>query len=83
MWSFVPVCKCDKVKLFTIFWAIYCYNGNAKNCPATCAKSDVTFLCLPDEGSIETVQIANELGDKSPIIIDVEAPVVIAGDTHG
>ena len=34
------------------------------------AKSDVTFLCLPDETSIETVQIADELGDKSPIIID-------------
>ena len=34
------------------------------------AKSDVAFLCLPDEGSIETVQIADELGDKSPIIID-------------
>ena len=34
------------------------------------AKSDVTFLCLPDESSIETVQIADELKDKSPIIID-------------
>ena len=34
------------------------------------AKSDVTFLCLPDEISIETVQIADELGDESPIIID-------------
>ncbi len=33
-------------------------------------KSDVTFLCLPDESSIETVKIADELGDKSPIIID-------------
>ena len=33
-------------------------------------KSDVTFLCLPDESSIETVQIADELEDKSPIIID-------------
>ncbi len=34
------------------------------------AKSDVTFLCLPDESSIETVKIADQLGDKSPIIID-------------
>ena len=34
------------------------------------SESDVTFLCLPDEGSIETVQIADELGDNSPIIID-------------
>ena len=34
------------------------------------AKSDVTFLCLPDEISVETVQIADELGDDSPIIID-------------
>ena len=34
------------------------------------AKSDVTFLCLPDEISVETVQIADELGDESPIIID-------------
>ena len=32
--------------------------------------SDVTFLCLPDPSAIETVDIANELGDKSPIIID-------------
>ena len=32
--------------------------------------SDVTFLCLPDGGSIETTKIADELGDKSPIIID-------------
>ena len=34
------------------------------------SKSDVTFLCLPDKGSVETVQIADELRDKSPIIID-------------
>ena len=34
------------------------------------AKSDATFLCLPDESSIETVQIADQLGDTSPIIID-------------
>ncbi len=34
------------------------------------AKSDVTFLCLPDEISVETVQIADELGHESPIIID-------------
>ena len=34
------------------------------------AKSDATFLCLPDESSIETVQIADQLGDISPIIID-------------
>ncbi len=34
------------------------------------AQSDVTFLCLPDESSLETVKIADELGDKSPIIID-------------
>ena len=34
------------------------------------AKADVTFLCLPDESSTETVRIADELGDKSPIVID-------------
>ena len=34
------------------------------------AKADVTFLCLPDESSIETVRIADQLGDKSPIVID-------------
>ena len=34
------------------------------------ALSDVTILCLPDLSSIETVDIANELEDKSPIIID-------------
>ena len=33
-------------------------------------KSDVTFLCLPDESSIEMIKIAEALGDKSPIIID-------------
>ena len=32
--------------------------------------SDVTFLCLPDDSAIETVKIADELDDKSPIIID-------------
>ena len=32
--------------------------------------SDVSFLCLPDEGAIEAVKIANQLGNKSPIIID-------------
>ncbi len=32
--------------------------------------SDVSFLCLPDDGAIEAVQIANQLGNKSPIIID-------------
>ena len=34
------------------------------------AQSDVTFLCLPDKSSLETVEIADELGDESPIIID-------------
>jgi len=32
--------------------------------------SDVSFLCLPDDGAIEAVKIANNLGNKSPIIID-------------
>ncbi len=32
--------------------------------------SDVSFLCLPDNGAIESVEIANNLGNKSPIIID-------------
>ena len=32
--------------------------------------SDVSFLCLPDDGAIEAVKIANQLGNKSPIIID-------------
>ena len=32
--------------------------------------SDVSFLCLPDDGAIEAVEIANQLGNKSPIIID-------------
>ncbi|MDC1356072.1 N-acetyl-gamma-glutamyl-phosphate reductase [Pseudomonadota bacterium] len=32
--------------------------------------SDVTFLCLPDDSAIETAKIADELDDKSPIIID-------------
>ena len=32
--------------------------------------SDVAFLCLPDDSSIETTKIADELGDNSPIIID-------------
>ena len=32
--------------------------------------SDVTFLCLPDDGAIEAVEIADNLGNKSPILID-------------
>jgi N-acetyl-gamma-glutamyl-phosphate reductase len=32
--------------------------------------SDVSFLCLPDDGAIEAVEIANNLGNKSPILID-------------
>ena len=32
--------------------------------------SDVSFLCLPDDSAIEAVEIANQLGNKSPIIID-------------
>ena len=32
--------------------------------------SDVSFLCLPDDGAVEAVEIANQLGNKSPIIID-------------
>ncbi|MDC0093261.1 N-acetyl-gamma-glutamyl-phosphate reductase [Alphaproteobacteria bacterium] len=32
--------------------------------------SDVTFLCLPDDSAIETAKIADELDNKSPIIID-------------
>ena len=32
--------------------------------------SDVSFLCLPDDGAIEAVKSANQLGNKSPIIID-------------
>ena len=30
----------------------------------------MSFLCLPDDGAVEAVQIANQLGNKSPIIID-------------
>ncbi len=33
-------------------------------------SSDVTFLCLPDDSSIETVKMADQLGVESPIIID-------------
>ena len=32
--------------------------------------SDVSFLCLPDDGAVEAVEIADQLGNKSPIIID-------------
>ena len=33
-------------------------------------ESDVTFLCLPDQIARETVEIADNLGNESPIIID-------------
>ena len=33
-------------------------------------ESDVTFLCLPDQIAMETVEIADTLGIDSPIIID-------------
>ena len=35
--------------------------------------SDVTFLCLPDDSAIETVKIADQLGVKTPIIIDASS----------
>jgi len=35
--------------------------------------SDVTFLCLPDNIAIETVEIADKLGNASPIIIDASS----------
>ena len=34
------------------------------------ASCDIAFLCLPDKSAIETVEIADQLGNKSPIIID-------------
>ena len=34
------------------------------------ASCDIAFLCLPDKGAIETVEIADQLGNESPIIID-------------
>jgi N-acetyl-gamma-glutamyl-phosphate reductase len=34
------------------------------------ASCDVAFLCLPDISAIETVEIANQLKEKSPLIID-------------
>ena len=32
--------------------------------------SDLTFLCLPDHASIETVKLGRELGENCPIFID-------------
>ncbi|MDB2479159.1 N-acetyl-gamma-glutamyl-phosphate reductase, partial [Alphaproteobacteria bacterium] len=34
------------------------------------ASCDVVFLCLPDKSAIETVKIADQLDNESPIIID-------------
>ena len=34
------------------------------------ASCDIAFLCLPDKSAIETVEIADQLGNESPIIID-------------
>jgi N-acetyl-gamma-glutamyl-phosphate reductase len=34
------------------------------------ASCDVVFLCLPDKSAIETVEIADQLDNESPIIID-------------
>ena len=34
------------------------------------ASCDIAFLCLPDKSAIETVEIADQLGNESPVIID-------------
>ena len=34
------------------------------------ASCDIAFLCLPDKSAIETVEIAYQLGNESPVIID-------------
>ena len=42
--------------------------------------SDVSFLCLPDDGAVEAVEIADQLGNKSPIIIDASTAHRIKSD---
>ena len=34
------------------------------------ASCDIAFLCLPDKSAIETVEIADQLGNEAPVIID-------------
>ena len=44
------------------------------------ASCDIAFLCLPDKSAIETVEIADQLGNKSPIIIDASTAHRTNGD---
>lgn len=46
--------------------------------------SDLTFLCLPDHASIETVKLGRELGENCPIFIDASTAHRISPDwTYG
>ena len=44
------------------------------------ASCDIAFLCLPDKSAIETVEIADQLGNESPIIIDASTVHRTNGD---
>ena len=44
------------------------------------ASCDIAFLCLPDKSAIETVEIADQLGNESPIIIDASTVYRTNGD---
>ena len=44
------------------------------------ASCDIAFLCLPDKSAIETVEIADQLGNESPIIIDASTAYRTNGD---
>ena len=44
------------------------------------AYCDIAFLCLPDKSAIETVEIADQLGNESPIIIDASTVYRTNGD---
>ena len=46
--------------------------------------SDLTFLCLPDNASIETVKLGRELGENCPIFIDASTAHRVSPDwTYG
>ena len=43
------------------------------------ASVDLVVLCLPDDAAVETVGLADELGDKAPRLIDASSAHRVAG----
>jgi N-acetyl-gamma-glutamyl-phosphate reductase len=51
---------------------------------ALMAQVDAVILCLPDDAAMETVALANELGENAPRLLDASTAHRVAGDwTYG